>query len=292
MATFETVPGRAQPLEVRTCHGSTAGVVWESARVLGALLAAELRERDHTVLEFGAGTGFLAMMLASGAKGTRVIATDTLEHLRNLKYNVTKNNLRHTVSCFCWDWREPPPEQLDWSAITLCVASDVVYYSESPAQESALVAALCSIVGRCRADARILLLLRVRLNVHIEAAGGSTSTPTSSERLVPVASDDASASSTLRFVAQALPCAGLHAAPLPIPDALAGDGSFRYYEVRSASPKALAARVAEAASPAAASVAATAAGVPVAETDDAELVTADGDAIYCAPLEDLMSWTE
>lgn len=290
MQTY-SVPGRTLALEVRTCHSSTAGAVWESARVLGALLAEELRARDHTVLELGAGTGFLAMMMASGAKGTRVIATDTMEHLRNLKYNVNKNNLRHAVSCLAWDWRQPPPEQLDWSAITLCVASDVTYYAESPRQEAALVAGLRSIVGCCRADARILLLLRVRLDIRTEAAAGES---TSSERFVPVASDEACASATLRFIAHALPVAGLHGAPLPIPDALAGDGSFRYFEVRSASPEALAALVAAAAAATSSATSASVApgGVPAVEADGAELVTADGDGIYCAPLEDLMSWSE
>ena len=51
------------------------------------------------VLEMGSGTGFMAMMLASAAaKGTRIIATDVQDQMRDLKYNVSRNQLRHAVS--------------------------------------------------------------------------------------------------------------------------------------------------------------------------------------------------
>ena len=96
-----TVPGPSGPrdLILRTSHGGTSGSVWDSSNVLGALLAPLLQQPDQMVLEMGSGTGFMAMMLASAAaKGTRIIATDVQDQMRDLKYNVSRNQLRHAVS--------------------------------------------------------------------------------------------------------------------------------------------------------------------------------------------------
>ena len=333
-----TIPGPSGPrdLVLRTSHGATGGAVWDSSNVLGALLVPLLQQPDQVVLEMGSGTGFMAMMLASAAaKGTRIIATDVRDQMRDLKYNVSRNQLRHAVcsrthshhlrraiqhsarayvachpaqrvtrlllagtlacdhhrqvSCLCWEWSEPPPSELEWGKITLCVAADVVYYSESAEQEAALVAGLRAVLGRCRADARVLLLLRLRLNA---LEGGSASR---SELLVPVEADEACASATLRFVTHALPRAGLSATELPIPDALTRDGSFRYFEVAVASPEDAALIVQEAVA------AATAGGRSVelastrGPTDDiaAEVLsTEQGDELWGAPLADLMAWGE
>ena len=202
------------------------------------------------------------------------------------------------VSCHCWEWSAPPPPQLEWHKITLCVAADVVYYSESAEQEASLVAGLRAVLGRCRPDARVLLLLRLRLNV-LEGEGGAGH---GSEMLVPVATDEACASATLRFVTHALPRAGLRATELTIPEAAARDGSFRYFEVAAASPEAAALIVQEVA--AAAAAAAAAAGGQSIElgrvrgpTGDIALAaevlsTEQGDELYCAPLEDMMAWGE
>ena len=96
-----TVPGPSGPrdLILRTSHGGTCGSVWDSSNVLGALLAPLLQQPDQMVLEMGSGTGFMAMMLASAAaKGTRIIATDVQDQMRDLKYNISRNQLRHAVS--------------------------------------------------------------------------------------------------------------------------------------------------------------------------------------------------
>ena len=96
-----TVPGPSGPrdLILRTSHGGTCGSVWDSSNVLGALLAPLLQQPGQMVLEMGSGTGFMAMMLASAAaKGTRIIATDVQDQMRDLKYNVSRNQLRHAVS--------------------------------------------------------------------------------------------------------------------------------------------------------------------------------------------------
>ena len=206
------------------------------------------------------------------------------------------------VSCHCWEWSAPPPPELEWRKITLCVAADVVYYSETAEQDASLVAGLRAVLGRCRPDARVLLLLRLRLNV-LEGEGGAGH---GSEMLVPVATDEACASATLRFVTHALPRAGLRATELLIPEAAARDGSYRYFEVAAASPEAAALIVQEAAAAAAAAATTTAAadgdrlvelgrvrgptgGIsPTAEV----LSTEQGDELYCAPLEDMMAWGE
>ena len=95
-----TVPGPSGPrdLILRTSHGGTCGSVWGGSNLLGELLAPLLQQPDQMVLEMGSGTGFMAMMLASAAaKGTRIIATDVQDQMRDLKYNVSRNQLRHAV---------------------------------------------------------------------------------------------------------------------------------------------------------------------------------------------------
>lgn len=85
-------------LAIRTCFGGTAGQVWTSSRVLGALLGPTVRADAQVVLELGSGTGLLAMTLASGGlKGTRIYATEQAHTMKNLKFNVGRNQLRHAV---------------------------------------------------------------------------------------------------------------------------------------------------------------------------------------------------
>lgn len=95
-------------------------------------------------------------------------------------------------------------------------------------QDAALATGLRAVLGRCRADCAVRLLLRVRLP---SAADGIT--------IVPAEADEACASSVLRFVAHVLPQAGMCGTELPIPDACMPDGirdaSFRYIEVTAGS---------------------------------------------------------
>ena len=189
-------------------------------------------------------------------------------------------------------------------------------------------------LGRCRPDARVLLLLRLRLNALEDGEsgdggegssgggkggdggeGGGSGGGSRSQLLTPVESDKAGASAALRFATHVLPRGGLHATELPIPEYLARDGSFRYFEVAAASPEAAALLVREAAAAEAAVAAAAAAaggaqsvelgavrgGRPSASAPQADgridiaaevLSTEQGDELYCAPLEDMMAWGE
>ena len=201
-------------------------------------------DEPATILELGAGTGYLAMRIAAGAvRGTRVLATDVPERMKNLKYNLNRNQLRHAVRPYAWDWNEEELPDLDWQAITHCIASDVVYYDESRGMGAALAAALAAVLSRCRAGVEVLLMLQVRiLERHAGAEGSSTNST-----LVPSDSYD-ERSSVFAFVEHALPAAGLQAVLLARPHDT--NGGLRLYKIeRRPAPRAAAGLARAAAAP-------------------------------------------
>jgi SAM-dependent methyltransferase len=187
----------------------TGGRVWEAAGVLEKCLRLE---KPETILELGAGTGKLAIALARGQKGTKVIATDLRERLANMKHNVGMNQMHHAVRCLEWEWGSGVPS-LPWETIALCVASDVVYYDQP---HTALANAL-----RVVADRAIPIRLMLRIRQPYGDGDALTFAP----------SADGAGSAVSRFVELELPRAGLRAIPEAIPEELNADGSFRFVEV-------------------------------------------------------------
>eukprot|EP00966_Prymnesium_polylepis_P047657 1103894-Prymnesium_polylepis.1 len=112
---------------------------------------------------------------------------------------------RTQVRCIAWDWSQPEPPAIAWNEITLCIASEVVYYSEFPNQVKALAAVLGTVLTRCSKSVEVLLLLRVR--VHQGEVLNSA--------LVPTDEYDAR-SSVFDFVENVLPSAGMRAELLPL----------------------------------------------------------------------------
>lgn len=193
--------------------GGTADHVWGASDILLREVVPFLRERNGaapsgTVLELGAGTGFVSILLAR--TGVRCIATDLPEFVRRLQWNVAANQLRHAVSCCAWDWSGETP-RVDFSGVTLCLASDLVYYSETGetaatlTQGQALAATLLKVRQLCKLGARSLLLLRHR-KMTVDRKGRVF--------LVPGEPDGTSAVS--RFCSVDLPALGLRAHELPM----------------------------------------------------------------------------
>jgi SAM-dependent methyltransferase len=187
----------------------TGGRVWEAAGVLEQCLKLE---RPETILELGAGTGKLAISLARGQKGTKVIATDLRERLGNMKHNIGMNKMHHAVRCLEWEWGAGAPS-LPWETISLCVGSDVVYYD---GKHTALANAL-----RVVADRAIPIRLMLRIRQPYGDGDALTFAPSA---------DDAG-SAVSRFVNLELPQAGLRAIPGAMPEELNHDGSFRLMDV-------------------------------------------------------------
>ena len=218
--------------------GATGGTLWQASRVLADViiekrrgtggemdLVSGQREGKQTFLELGCGTGYLAMRLAASERGTKVIATDIAERMRNLKFNVNRNSLRHAVQCVPWDWQCDPPA-LDWGSITHCIASEVVYYEETRGHLSTLANTLETIFLRCRADLQVLLMLRVRV---LEQSVGSDGTVNeSSSTLVPSDSYD-SRSAVFDFIESVLPRVGLRSVLLPLGER--AEVGLRLYQV-------------------------------------------------------------
>ena len=89
--------------------GATGSTTWSASEIFADVLRARVLRTKHTILELGCGAGYMAMRLATVARGTRVIATDVPSVMRNLKFNVNRNQLRHAV-CEPNPTRDGPPD--------------------------------------------------------------------------------------------------------------------------------------------------------------------------------------
>ena len=231
VATHGARPAKTLVVSTSSQSGATGMRIWECSHVLFRHLKATgvLRQPQH-ILELGSGTGFLALLLAAaGAKGSRVIATDQPTLVRTMKFNANRNHLRHAVQCLSWDWSEDPPDQIDWGAITMCVASDLVYYQESNAQEQVLAQVLRLILERCRPSTPLHLMMRMRA----QASGGARLViPARGRDEETDAEGAARAVPARRFLREALPRVGLRADPVPVSEyATNGDPSFHLFAV-------------------------------------------------------------
>lgn len=117
---------------VREFDDDPSCIVWPAARILLHWLYHHLESnfgetlRGSTVLDLGAGTGFLALSLATEAK--HVVAVEGSElGFSNLEFNISKCNSLNVTPVF-WNWEAQPgippelPEKLD-----IILGSDIVY---------------------------------------------------------------------------------------------------------------------------------------------------------------------
>lgn len=120
-----------------------------------------------TVLEVGAGTGFLAMELtkARGQGGhgvAKVYASDSNDQaLAEMRLALsTSGSIARRVKPVWWDWTESllPPQAVELEKLDWVVGTDIVY---AGAHELELASALAALLrsGRVRKDLRALLLL-------------------------------------------------------------------------------------------------------------------------------------
>mmetsp|Transcript_100839 Transcript_100839/g.285839 ORF Transcript_100839/g.285839 Transcript_100839/m.285839 type:complete len:256 (-) Transcript_100839:35-802(-) len=219
--------------------------VWPSARVLlqwlqlpasaGGLPAScdvAPSLRGATLLELGAGTGYLAMHLVAGG-AAKVYATEGDDLvLQNLRFNVDRNDCRGCIPVD-WDWEKTPaaPAAIPMDEIDMIIGSDLVYLGSA---EVELVVALAELLRheRARAGLRALIML------HDRAAGG--------EQFLPNPRADSGTRSVDRFVAA---CAehALHVVEVALPASLSAtalgpaerrDESLRLFDIsaRAARP--------------------------------------------------------
>ena len=121
-------------VRIREFDDDPCCMVWPAARVLCSWLRSELRKycgRDlegAKVLELGAGTGFLALRVASlGA--VSVMAVEGAEQgCGNLEHNIAQSGCCN-VACLNWNWEEKVgtiPNEIP-ADIDFILASDIVY---------------------------------------------------------------------------------------------------------------------------------------------------------------------
>eukprot|EP00966_Prymnesium_polylepis_P087087 2015321-Prymnesium_polylepis.1 len=144
----------------------TGGWIWEAARVLeDTLLAERVDWPARSVTELGAGSGWLAMRLAS--LGATVTATDRAGMLGLLSRNVMLNHRRYLTSAspdlLLADGLQVEVEELDWEALAgaggdsswirgadeLVLGSDLVYLHEAHEPLLATLACLGALGARC-----------------------------------------------------------------------------------------------------------------------------------------------
>ena len=125
------LPARHGPT-VQEVDDRASCIVWPAARVLLQWLRASLRESlgtelaGATVLELGAGTGFLALALAEAGAGKVFAVEGDEDAWENLKQNVRASA---KVQPVFWNWETDPsmPQEVPLQSVQLVVASDVVY---------------------------------------------------------------------------------------------------------------------------------------------------------------------
>ena len=233
-------PGRTIVVRTSSQSGATGARIWAVSHVLFRHLELSgVLQRPQCVLELGSGTGFLALLLAAtGFKGHRhkVIATEQPVLVRALKYNVNRNQLRHAIECLPWDWAAPePPSSIDWTAVTLCVGSDLVYYDESGEQERALARTLRVVLERCRPSSPLLLVCRMRASLH-PRSDGARSTLTA-EDTEPCAEQSTSKEQAVQrvpmwhFMHNVLPAMGLRAESVPFAPGATSDPALRLFQI-------------------------------------------------------------
>ncbi|CAE7756605.1 Caltractin [Symbiodinium sp. CCMP2456] len=124
-------PGPTVPV-VREIDDRASCIVWPAARVLLQWLRTTLKEsldtelEGSTVLELGAGTGFLSLALAQEGVKKVFAAEGDEDAWENLTQNVgTASQLQPVL----WNWERDPaiPDEIPLHSLHLIVGSDLVY---------------------------------------------------------------------------------------------------------------------------------------------------------------------
>ena len=241
-------PRRTLIIRTSSQGGATGSRIWLASNVLFKHIdeCSNLLAEPQNILELGSGTGFLALLLAAaGAKGTKVIATEQPALMRGLKYNASRNNLRHAIQCLPWDWAaKDPPTEIDWPQLTMCVASDLVYYEESSGQNRTLARVMRLVLERSRPSLRFLMINRLRVQdgnrlVLPKAPAPGEEDVGGEKGLVQAqrwegveeqaAPSPASEMPSERFLTEVLPLYGMKGAPVTL--SAGTDPSFRLYQI-------------------------------------------------------------
>mmetsp|Transcript_110148 Transcript_110148/g.179706 ORF Transcript_110148/g.179706 Transcript_110148/m.179706 type:complete len:281 (+) Transcript_110148:80-922(+) len=169
------LPGCDENIKVREVEDAPTGcMVWPAARVLLHWLSAgpgcaggpeEAAKAGATLLELGAGTGYLALGLAATGCAAKVYAADgDSQTLDNMHLNLKTSAGGEQVQPVYWDWVTNPqvPEDIAVDKLDLIIGSDIVfgrYYDEK-----ALAAALRTLLSdsRARAGLEAILILADR----------------------------------------------------------------------------------------------------------------------------------
>ncbi|CAJ1340871.1 unnamed protein product [Effrenium voratum] len=114
--------GSARVLEIAadmTLADESGVCVWDSALCLGEMLIKRQLEFGPTVLELGAGTGYVGLVAA--ALGGRVLLTDRAVLVPLLKANIESNHLQDCANALELEWGTPSSLKVDTVLMSDCV---------------------------------------------------------------------------------------------------------------------------------------------------------------------------
>lgn len=148
--------------------GAVGMQTWGSALVLSRMIAARPRrffsspESSIRILELGAGTGLVSLVLSKVLKSTHIIATDFDSHvLNNLQSNMERNSFNgDTPRVEHLDWRSYlSPSTPSSTPFDIIIGADVVY---EPQQSSWLKATVSHHLRRDNPGAVFYLITPIR----------------------------------------------------------------------------------------------------------------------------------
>ncbi|XP_052247351.1 protein N-lysine methyltransferase METTL21D-like isoform X2 [Dreissena polymorpha] len=126
-----------QEININQCEvGDVGCVVWDAAIVLAKYFETPDFENGHAwrnkcVVELGAGTGVVGLLVAS--YGAKTIMTDLAEFVPLIEYNIDFNKtlFQMEASAKTLKWGEPTVDTPEYRNIDVVIVADCIYYDES-----------------------------------------------------------------------------------------------------------------------------------------------------------------